>query len=206
MKELLEDLKTLGRSRVYEKGQLLFMPGDRAEGFFFIQSGEVRVFRMDEQGREVELVRLGPGDFFGEAIVFTCGVYPACAQAVNRSRILYFSSKDVFSQIDTKPSAARSIISLLAQKCVVLSRRIETLELRTVRQRLAQFLLSQRPGEAAFEIDLKIKKTELARILGTIPETLSRNLRQLQKENLIEVRGRRISVVNRTRLNRLLSE
>ena len=206
MKKLIEDLKTIGQLRIYGQDEFLFNAGDRAEGFYYIQSGEVRIFRMDEQGREIEVVRLGSGDFFGEAIVFVDGEFPAYAQAVRKSQLLFFSSKEVFSQIGKKPSTARSIIALLAQKCVVLNRRIETLELRTVRQRLAQFLLSHNPGDVTFEVELKMKKTELARFLGTIPETLSRNLRQLQEENIVEVHGPRIAVLDGSRLKHLLSE
>jgi CRP-like cAMP-binding protein len=197
VKKLIEELKTIGQIRIFCQDEFLFHAGDRAEGFYYVQYGEVRIFRMDEHGREVEVVRLGPGDFFGEAIVFVAGEFPAYAQAVRKSQILYFSNKDVFCQIEKKPSTARSIITLLAQKCVVLNRRIETLELRSVRQRLAQFLLS---------FELKMKKTELARFLGTIPETLSRNLRQLQEEKLIEVHGRRIAVLDRSLLKHLLFE
>jgi CRP-like cAMP-binding protein len=206
VKKLIEELKTIGQIRIFCQDEFLFHAGDRAEGFYYVQYGEVRIFRMDEHGREVEVVRLGPGDFFGEAIVFVAGEFPAYAQAVRKSQILYFSNKDVFCQIEKKPSTARSIITLLAQKCVVLNRRIETLELRSVRQRLAQFLLSFNPEDVAFEVELKMKKTELARFLGTIPETLSRNLRQLQEEKLIEVHGRRIAVLDRSLLKHLLFE
>jgi CRP-like cAMP-binding protein len=206
VKKLIEDLKAIGQIQIFDQDEFLFNAGDRAEGFYYIQSGEVRIFRMDEHGREVEVVRLGSGDFFGEAIVFVAGEFPAFAQAVRNSQVLFFSSKDVFGQIEKKPSTARSIIALLAQKCVVLNRRIETLELRSVRQRLAQFLLSHNFEDVTFEVELKMKKTELARFIGTIPETLSRNLRKLQEDRLVEVRGRRIAVLDRSRLKDLLFE
>jgi CRP-like cAMP-binding protein len=83
---------------------------------------------------------------------------------------------------------------LLAQKCVVLSSRVESLGLRTVRQRLIQYLLANCYGPGPCLVELKIKKGELAKLLGTISETLSRVLKQMQKEGLIAVDGRKIHI------------
>ena len=205
MKKLIDEISRLGQIKFYAKGEFLFNADDRADGFFFVQSGEVRIFRINEQGKEVEVVRLSPGDFFGEAIVFLSERFPAFAQAVRKSQVLYFYKKDILRKIDDEPAVARSFITLLAQKCVVLHRRIETLELRTVRQRLAQFLLSHSTGDRAYTVELKMKKAELAGLLGTIPETISRNLKKLEEENLIRMRGRQISVIDSIRLKQELS-
>lgn len=204
MKDLLTDIKNLGRVQNFKKGEFLFNAGDKVNGFYFIQTGEIRIFRMDDQGKEIEVVRLNPGDFLGEAVAFVSDKFPVFAQAVNNSEVLFFQKKTVFQQIDKNPSIARFFISLLAKKCTVLNKRIETLELKTVRQRLAQFLLSQSQGRQSDEIVLSMKKIELARSLGTIPETLSRNLKQMQKDNLIEVHGRNVRVKDSEKLKQAL--
>ena len=200
MKDLLAEINNLGRIQLFEKEDILFNAGDETNGFFYVQAGEIRIFRMDDQGREIEVVRLNPGDFFAEAIAFVSDKFPAYAQAVKKSEVIYFQKKIVFEQIDKNPSIARFFISLLAKKCLVLNKRIETLELKTVRQRLAQFILSQTQGQNADKIVLNMKKIELAKFLGTIPETLSRNLKQMQDENLIEVFGRHIRVKDSVKL------
>lgn len=204
MKDLLTDIKNLGRVQNFKKGEFLFNAGDKVNGFYFIQTGEIRIFRMDDQGKEIEVVRLNPGDFLGEAVAFVSDKFPVFAQAVNNSEVLFFQKKTVFQQIDKNPSIARFFISLLAKKCTVLNKRIETLELKTVRQRLAQFLLSQSQGRQSDEIVLSMKKIELARSLGTIPETLSRNFKQMQKDNLIEVHGRNVRVKDSEKLKQAL--
>lgn len=204
MKDLLTDIKNLGRVQNFKKGEFLFNAGDKVNGFYFIQIGEIRIFRMDDQGKEIEVVRLNPGDFLGEAVAFVSDKFPVFAQAVNNSEVLFFQKKTVFQQIDKNPSIARFFISLLAKKCTVLNKRIETLELKTVRQRLAQFLLSQSQGRQSDEIVLSMKKIELARSLGTIPETLSRNFKQMQKDNLIEVHGRNVRVKDSEKLKQAL--
>ena len=204
MKDLLLDIKKLGRIQAFGKDEILFNAGDDANGFYYVQSGEVRIFRMDDQGKEVEVVRLNPGDFFGEAVVFVADKFPAFAQAVMDTKTLFFSKNTIFQHIDKDPSIARFFISLLARKCIVLNKRIETLELRTVRQRLAQFILSQYQEQKSEVIVLKMKKVELARFIGTISETLSRSLKQMQEDNLIEVHGREIRVKDSVKLKQEL--
>jgi CRP-like cAMP-binding protein len=196
MNDFDEAVKSLGRTKKYHQGEVLFSAQEKANGFFYVESGEIRVYKMDENGREVEVVRLGPGDFLGEAIVFVSSEFPFFAQAVKDSKVLFFDRTTILRAMETDPSVAKFFVSLLAQKCVVLSRRVESLGLLTVRQRLIQYLLSNCSGGLQCIIELKVKKSELAKILGTVSETLSRNLKQMQEEGLIEVEGSRIRVVD----------
>ncbi|MGD2294912.1 MAG: Crp/Fnr family transcriptional regulator [Candidatus Aminicenantes bacterium] len=206
MTDLIEDIKNLGSDQTFQKDEFLFHAEDKAQGFYYVKSGEVRVFRMDDLGKEVEVVRLGPGDFFGEAIVFASDRFPAFAQSVRDTEVLFFPKDVVLRYIDREPAVARFFISLLAKKCIVLNKRIETLELKTVRQRLAKFLLTLCQGKPSCEIDLKMKKIELARLTGTIPETLSRNLRKMQEDGIIEVRGHTVLVRDCARLKHELHD
>jgi CRP-like cAMP-binding protein len=191
-----DSLKRLGRLKRFQKNEMLFSAQDDADGFYYVESGEIRVYKMDEQGREAEVVRLGPGGFLGEAIVFASPVFPVFAQAVTDSVALFFSKKEIKQEMTKNPGIAIYFVELLAGKCVVLSNRIESLGLRTVRQRLARYILSGCSGDRSCIVELKVKKGELAKILGTVSETLSRNLKQMQEEGLIEVEGNKISIKN----------
>lgn len=183
-----------GEQRRYSAGEFLFHVGDPAAGLFFVKNGEIRIFKMDMQGKEMEVVRLGNQSFFGEAILFTSETLPAYAEAVSESEVFFLPKKQLFEDLEKIPGLARDLLSLLARKCLVLNQRIEVLGLQTVRQRLAQYLLSRCKGNNACTVSLDIKKTELAKLLGTISETLSRNLKQLQDEKLITVDGRQIHI------------
>lgn len=194
MEALDRKTQTLGVKKKYGKKAILFSAGEEARGFFFVLGGEIRVFRMDEKGREVEVVRLQPGDFFGEAAVFAWGRFPAFAEAIKDSEVLYFEKEAFFKKLEKNPALAGFFLKLLASKCLILNERIEALGLRTVRQRLAQYLLSHCSGDRGCLIELTIKKADLARLLGTASETLSRNLREMERDGLIEVRGRSIRV------------
>ena len=200
MNTLIDTLKKQGARHSYRAGDWLFQAGDPANGLFLIEKGEVRIYRMDEEGREVELVRLGPGDFFGEAILFVQPVFPAFASVVKPSQVFFLGKERLFQALKSSAELAHDLLTLLAQKCVVLNRRIEALGLKTVRQRLVRYLLSRCRGENTCTVNLDMKKSELAQLLGTISETLSRNLKQLQDDGLIRVQGRSLHIPDCRRL------
>jgi CRP-like cAMP-binding protein len=204
MQPLDEGMAALGTQKAYPKNSFLFLAREEARGFFYILKGEVRVFRMDDEGKELEIVRLRPGDFFGEAIAFLKAEFPAYARASQDTDVLFFETQTIFRKIAEEPSVARHMILLLARKCRVLNQRLDTLGLKTVRQRLAQYILAFCRGEEACRLDLPIKKVELAKQIGTISATLSRNLRRLEREGLIEVRKRTILVKSPRRLREVL--
>ncbi|MBM3470056.1 MAG: Crp/Fnr family transcriptional regulator [Armatimonadetes bacterium] len=193
-------IESLGVPRGYPAGALLFQAGSPAAEFFYVTSGGVRVYKVDEQGRELEVARFGPGDFLGEAVAFAGGRYPFNAQAVAQTHALSYSAANVLRAIDTHPEAARFFIELLARKCLLLGGRLESLGLRTVRQRLARYLCANCAGGQVCVVTLAVKKGELARLLGTASETLSRTFRQLRTDGLIEVRGPRIRIKDCARL------
>lgn len=191
---LTAKLRAVGTLRRVGRDELLFAEGDRVNGFYIIQSGEVRVFKMDEQGREVEVARLGPGETLAEAVAFAADEFPLFAQAVRDSAVLFFDKDAVLRRIDADPDLAKSFITLLARKCLILNKRIESLGLLTVKQRLSQYLLSQCSGRGQCLVTLSMSKGELAKVLGTVNETLSRTLKQLREEGTIEVKGDRILI------------
>jgi CRP-like cAMP-binding protein len=206
MKTLEKKILKLGKNKTFKKDEFLFHADDPANGFFYLQAGEIRVFKMDEQGKELEVVRLNPGDFFGEAIVFAQDKFPSYAQSVKDSQVVYFEKHSFFHRLEKEPDIGKFFLRLLAKKCVVLNDRIEAWEMRTVRQRLIQYLITNCGGHASCAIKLPMKKGALAQLLGTISETLSRNLKQLQEEGLISVEGQSIHIVDCPRLKEELEE
>jgi len=205
MDALDNKIAALGTKRSFKKESFLFLAGEDARGFYYVTSGEVRVFRMDDSGKEVEIVRLRSGDFFGEAVVIISGKFPAFARAARDTEVLFFERLAVLRSIRAEPAVAEFFLALLANKCILLNQRIETLSLRTVRQRLAQYLLAHCGTDRSWSTDLAIKKSELAKHLGTISETLSRTFRRMERDGLIQVKGRSIRVLDCEKLRQELN-
>jgi len=195
---LVAKIAALGAVKKYPRGTLLFSAGDPPDVFFRVEAGAVRVSRMDDQGRELEITRIGPGDFLGEAVSLAGVPYPFTAEAEEDSVVRRFDGKRVWAAIASDSAAALFFVDLLTRKCVLLGGRVESLGFRTVRQRLAQYLLGDCAGGTAGRcvVGLAVKKGELARRLGTVGETLSRTLKAMADDGLIEVRGRQIRILN----------
>ncbi len=187
-------LADLGRRRSFARGEVLFAAGEPARTFHYVRSGEVRVFQAGEDGREVEVGRFRRGDFVGEAVAFAGADFPSSAQAVRGTETLAFDVREVLARVGRDAEAARFFLRLLARKCLVLNERVLSLTLRTVRQRLAQYLLARRGQDGV--VRLETPKAELARMLGVSAETLSRTLRRLEEGGAVAVEGRRIRILN----------
>jgi len=196
MDSLFKLIQPFGIVRNYKSGTYLFSAGDKAEGFYYIKNGEVRIYKMDEHAREVEVAHLSKGEFLGEAIVFISDIFTVFAQVVKQSTILFFPKYRILKEIDNNPAIAKAFLNILSHKCSILNKRLEELTLKSVRQRLVQYLISSCTGKNICTIELKIKKGELAKRLGTINETLSRNFKQLQDEDLIEINGSIVHIKN----------
>lgn len=200
MKDLLNSIKPLGQKRNYNKDLFLFHEGDSAAGFYYVVSGKIRVFKMDEQGREMEVVRISAGGFLAEAVIFAEDIYPLFAQAAVQTEVLFFHREDILRRLHEDPDLGELFIRLLARKCVILNQKIESLGLLTVRQRIARYLLDRCSGKNNCTVKLGAKKGDIAKSLGTIHETLSRTLKQLQEEKIITVEGSVIRILDCIRL------
>ncbi len=187
-----------GRLKIHPAGAALFRAGEKAGAFFQIERGAVRVLRTDENGRELQVARLGPGDFLGEAFALAGLNFPFSAAAAEETTTIRYEAARIRTAIAADPETALFFVDLLAGKCVLLSGRVESFGLKTVRQRLAQYLLGSCAGAPVGRclVGLTVKKGELAGQLGTVGETLSRTLKAMVADGWIEVRGRQIRILN----------
>jgi len=196
MDKLFEKIKSAGIRKELDNRQTIFSDGDKANGFYYVESGRVRAFKMDASGKDFEVSSFNAGEYFGEVIVFGAEAYPVHTETVGPAVVYYFDKKQVLSLIKKNPSTAMSFLTILAKKCISLNKQIENLTLKTVRMRLIQFLVNNCGREEDCVVHLQIKKSELARKIGTVSETLSRNFAHLQNDGLIQVRNRDIKVLD----------
>ncbi|MCK4906953.1 MAG: Crp/Fnr family transcriptional regulator [Spirochaetes bacterium] len=203
--KLLNKINNISFLKSYKKGETIFLSGNEAHGFYYINSGEVRAYKTDSGGKEVEVGRFYAEDYFGEVILFTANTFPVSTETTKDSKIVFIKKTDVLELLKKDAEVSKFFIELLAFKCEKLRKRIETLTLKTVRQRLAQYLLARCGGHNHCVVHLEIKKSQLAKQLGTISETLSRNLKSLQNEEIIIVKKNVIHIINCIKLRQELN-
>jgi len=205
--EDLTSLSTIVMTQYYGRGEVIFSEGDDALGFYVVLAGRVKVSKLSFEGKEQILHIFAPGEPFGEVPVFAGTSFPANAQAIEKSRVFYFPRDAFVGLIKSTPSLALNMLAVLSLRLHQFTALIEDLSLKEVPGRLAAYLafLSHQHG-GSNELALEISKAQLASILGTIPETLSRILGRMAKEGIIESDGQnRIQIVNRRSLEKLAS-
>ena len=194
--EQIQQLSKLAVSSTFEKGNPIFHEGDTALGFYVVQSGRVKIFKLSGEGKEQILHVMEQGDPFGEVPMFAGSSYPADAEAVENSVLLFFSRQSFLDQIQRQPSLAMNMMASLAKRLLHLTTLVEHLSLKEVPERLAAyFLYLKGENNDNRDLDLNISKGQLANIIGTSPETLSRALGKMSSQRLITVKGRRIRLL-----------
>ena len=188
--EQIEELNKIFTTQSLKRGESLFLEGEEAHGFYVVSSGRVKVFKISFEGKEQILHIFGPGEPFGEVPVFAGKNFPASVEALEESTVLYFSREKFFDLINNIPQLAMNMLALLSVRLHQFTLLIEDLSLKEVPGRLAAYLLYVREKQGnPEEISFDITKTQLAALLGTIPETLSRMLARMTSEGIITSQG-----------------
>jgi CRP/FNR family transcriptional regulator len=195
----LEAIKKIASEKQMNKGDISVSEGDEGRGFFVIAEGRVKVFKVSAEGKEQILHIFGPGQPFGEVPVFAGQRFPANAQAIDNARVLFFPRAAIVDLITANPSLALNMLAEMSKKLRLFAVQIENLSLKEMPARLASYLIHLADEQDQEEVvTLKISKGQLASILGTIPETLSRIFAKLSANNLIRVEGKKITLLDRS--------
>jgi CRP-like cAMP-binding protein len=202
-----DQLAMIATDQVFQKGESIFDEGDEGTGFYVVISGRVKIFKLSPEGKEQTLHIFGPGEPFGEVAVFTGRRFPASAEALEETRAFFFARKEFMDLISRDPSLALNMLAVLSQRLRRFSALIESLSLKEVPGRLAAYFLYLQEGKKGGEdLILEISKNQLASLLGTIPETLSRILARMNREGLIGSTGpRQVRILNGKGLEELAS-
>jgi CRP/FNR family transcriptional regulator len=191
-----EALAGISRIQTASARQHLFFEGDKAHGFFVLLSGRMRIFRSSADGQELTLHRIRPGQMFAEAAVFGQATYPASCVAGENSTVLYIPRDPFFALIKSSPEIALKIMGALSGWLREFADKLESLSMKNVTSRLAGYLLDLGKNGKKTRVELTVSKTEIARELGTIPETLSRSFRSLREQGQISVSGKEIEILD----------
>ncbi len=203
----VEAITAIATEKRYARNQTVFSEGEPARGFYIIAEGKVKIFKLSLDGKEQILHIYGPGDPFGEVPMFAGGKFPANAQALVASRLIFLPRRDFARLLAVHPSLAMNMLAVLSRRLREFTVQIENLSLKEVPGRLAAYLLYlSTEQDDSDRVQLPISKGQLASLLGTIPETLSRIFAKMTDQGMINVQGRRITIANRQAMEELALE
>ncbi len=190
-------LKSIGKVLKYNKNEIIFNEGEKAKGFYIVKSGKVKIYKISFEGKEYILHIFGKNEPFGEVPAFVGGKFPANAEALEDTEVIYFDKELFFDLLKRFPEISLKIIGLLSKRLYVFTKIIESLSLKEVPSRLSEYLLYLlKKNNEQNEFELEIPKKMLANVLGTTPETLSRIFLKFKNENIIEMNGSLIKILD----------
>jgi CRP/FNR family transcriptional regulator len=206
----IAELGGISISKRYPKGALIFSEDEEAKGFYLVISGKVKIYKLSPEGKEQILHIISPGQTFAEAALFAGSTYPAFAESLTETRVLYFSKESFHQLIRKNPQISLNMIASLSDWLRKFVSLVEELSLKDVSARLSKYLMdlsaqSGRSSERGVEFELDINKSQLASQLGTISETLSRALKKLRDRRIIKVEGKKITILQKEALEDISS-
>jgi CRP-like cAMP-binding protein len=196
------------RSRRLNAGEQLFIQGDRAHAFWWLERGQIKLYRLSSDGHQKIMGLVAPRQSFAEGILFMdTPRYPVNAEAVIDSTVHGFDREVYLGILETSFASCRALFREMVRRTQRHLDEIEALTIQNARFRLVHYLRRLRPAEtvdSTWIVRLPARKALIASQLAVQPETLSRLLRELERDGLIRVHGDNIHILNDKALRRLL--
>ncbi|GAB6042898.1 Crp/Fnr family transcriptional regulator [Endothiovibrio diazotrophicus] len=182
------------RRRV-DAGTVLFREGDESRYVYCILSGGVRVYLSSSQGREYTINTLGPGEYFGELALVDDTRRSASVETLDETLLMRLSQHDLERCMQEHAAVAINLFQRLAVRVRELTREVRGFALLSKRERLQQLLLELAEGQSGVRV-VRNRPTheQLAERIGASREMVTRLLRELERNGLIEKRGRSLLI------------
>jgi CRP-like cAMP-binding protein len=198
---VLEHLRSQARTKGVATGKPFFREGERADHFFVLISGRVKLTQLTPEGQRVVLRILSAGDAFGGAGVFGDDAYPIGAEAVEPSVALRWTSAAMRQLMESEPRVAMNAVQFVAGRLHDLQRRHRQAMTERVERRVARAVVrlareAGRTVDGGVEIDFRVSRQDIAEMTGTTLYTVSRLLSTWQEQGLLRSRRQRITVTN----------
>lgn len=174
------------------RGQLLYAPGETGEALFILKAGHVRLYRLAADGRKLVLATLGPGTVFGEMAVIGQSMTDSFAESIDECVVCIMSRVDIEAVMVEHPTVAVQMLRLLSSRLHEAENKLEQMAFTPVPERVARLLITlARDGEVA-----GYSHQELADMIGTSRETVSRALVELKAAGIVDIDRRCIRLLD----------
>jgi CRP-like cAMP-binding protein len=197
------------RERSFAKGETLFLEGVSCDRIFFVKSGRVKLYRLGVSGKEQTLQTLEPGD--------TCTCNPgvaewnctSTAEAVTDATVWFLPKENYVTLLQKNPKLAHNLNLLFAERLQCFGSLIEEIALKSSDKRLVKFLLDMQAanhGSSKDVLAIPFTREELAQRIGMARETAARQLHDLKRRKLIDIKPHQIIIRSKEGLQKLLEK
>lgn len=203
--KLAEISKQSNDGKLYEKGEIIYQPGDADSSIYYIKEGKVKLAYLDESGRKLTLDILGEGEIFGEMALIGQRRRELLAQVLQDARIFEIEKGRFMELMQGEPGLALTVLELFGQRTREIEQKLEDLVFKDIPTRLSRQLLKLieehgRQTPDGIQIDFKITHKELADMIGSARENTTSALNLLEREGILNKRRYRIIVTDEERL------
>jgi len=193
------------QTRACRKNELIVTEGDPADRVGIVLEGQVEVQKIHPAGRSMTIARLGPGQTFGEAVLFSrAAVFPATVIAGDACAVLFIGRDPLLKLFAADAGILTRYMENMSERLVLLNRKIEVLSLGSLRQRIAYDLLKLAREQESSVVTLPYNKRIWAEHLNAARPSLSRELGLMQTKGLIAFTGSTFTLTDRQGLEELL--
>lgn len=199
----LEDLGKDRRVKTYKKKAEVFAEGDSPLYIYLVKSGSIKLFKSHPDGKELIINICKANDYFGFEPVLENANYSESAVAMEDSELVAVPRQDFLMLIHGSPEVSKVFISLLCQKVKDNESKLLHLAYNSVRQRTAEALLKIYQLKEA-EKKISISRDDLAKMVGTAPESVIRVLSEFKDEGLIDIESGKVHVAQPAKLEKVI--
>ena len=176
----------------YDKNEIIVTEGDRAEYLGIVLDGSVEVKKIFPSGKSISMARLSFGETFGEAVLFSAeNVYPATIIPPTKTKVILIKKDQLEKLITLDKHISITFLETLSDRLLLLNKKIQLLSLDTLRKKIAMYLLSESTRQESESIKLPFSREIWAEHLGVARPSLSRELNQMQDEELINLENKK---------------
>lgn len=197
----IEMLNNEKSSNHYVKGQNLFLTGNPPFGLYCIHSGQVKVSKVNAEGRETIIRIIGQGGILGHRSLFSDTPYSASATVMSDSIICFVSKQTIKSLIKEDPALSFNIISKVSSEMGAAEDKLASMARKSVRERFAEMLLLLKENFGVIEdkkikLDVRLTREEMSSMVGAASENITRLITDFKKEGFISQNGKDIYIEN----------
>lgn len=205
--EVLKGISKNKGGNQYKKGEVIFSEGFKPFGIYCISKGKVKIYKLGSDGKD-QIVRVANvGDIIGYRSLVSDEPYSASAEALEETRTCFISRDKFFELVEDENEFALEVMRILSKDLRVAESQSMNIAQKTVKERLANALLSKKgileEKEGKELMSFTISRKDLADLIGCAPETIIRMLSQLKKEGVIALNKREVEIIDQNRLYKI---
>lgn len=203
----LGELVSHSKLKKVVKKEFLYREGDYPNHIYYVEKGKVKIYLINDDGKEFVVSIHGPGEYFGFSTLPENHNHKEMATALEESEIRFINRFDFLQLINSNTDASALVLGLISTDLLQKEQQLINLAYNTVRKRVADALLTlseKFKEEEEVEVEISISRQDLAGIVGTATESVIRIISEFREDGILDVKGSKIKIINPLALNNVM--